>query len=320
MKVLLTAILFLYVFVCATGQSIPAEEENIPFMVTFGNEAPKDWGDDDYCQIFFIIIPETYSSSFYVRIFDPDCGGLFDEKREDFNTKTRFSLYGGSNCYSEPDARKPNPSGNYKSGNLLASKIFGENNQYDNNWYTFGPLNPSEGEYVKSYKGHIFKIIAEGISGNDGNLYKYFISSAENKNIVVEGCNAFTYEYTFRLSDNAKHISHIYPFIDKDVISIKVHNFDWDKDGYIRIISNAKNGLLCKTSNEGDWASSIFNVKEEEKNSTFDIQLIKPDNNALKNNNGVLYITNQYNETLPFYTTPIGGVPKYIYKIKVQRK
>jgi hypothetical protein len=33
----------------------------------------------------------------------------------------------------------------------------------------------------------------------------------------------------------------------------------------------------------------------------------------------VFYITNQYGELMPFYTVPIGGVPKYKYKIGVKR-
>ena len=72
--------------------------------------------------------------------------------------------------------------GNYKSGNLLASKSFGASNRYDNNWYTFGPFNPLEGEYVEKFDGRIFKIIAQGESGDDGNLYTYFLSTDSKEN------------------------------------------------------------------------------------------------------------------------------------------
>ena len=35
------------------AQPIPAEEENIPFLVTFGTDADPSFGDDDHCQTFF---------------------------------------------------------------------------------------------------------------------------------------------------------------------------------------------------------------------------------------------------------------------------
>jgi hypothetical protein len=33
-----------------------------------------------------------------------------------------------------------------------------------------------------------------------------------------------------------------------------------------------------------------------------------------------MYLTNQYNEAIPFFSVPIGGVPKYKYKVDVQYK
>ncbi|MFH2095357.1 MAG: hypothetical protein ABIJ16_06620 [Bacteroidota bacterium] len=313
------ALMFLLSFQTATSQSVPAEEENIPFMVTFGDDAPQSWGDDDYCQIFFFVVPASLNSPFYLRIFDPDCGGKYDENREEFNTKTRFTIYGGNACYSNKDARNTNPMGNYRSGNLLSTKDFDDKPKYDDQWFAFGPFNPAEGEFIKDFDGYIFKIIAEGIEGNDGNLYRYFFSTSKDKNIEIEGGNTFTYEYTFRLSDDKNHVSHIYPFVDDKVVSIKIHNFDWDNDGYIRLISNSKNKKIVDKSGNGFWTESTFSIQEEEKNTTFDIQFVKTGDKIMKNNNGVLYVTNQYNEFLPFFTTPIGGIPKYKYKITISR-
>ena len=140
--------------------------------------------------------------------------------------------------------------GNYKSGYLLSSKSFGIDPKYDKKWYSFGPFNPSEGEYVEKLGGHVFKIIAQGISGDDGNIYKYFLSTSPVENIPVEGGNFFTYKYHFRLSDDQKHVCQIYPFVDDKTISIEISNFDWDNDGIIRIFSVAKNGILCDVSGE----------------------------------------------------------------------
>ena len=60
------------------------------------------------------------------------------------------------------------------------------------------------GKYVEKLGGRVFKIIAQGISGDDGNLYRYFLSTSPLENIAIEGGNLFTYKYHFRLSDNQK--------------------------------------------------------------------------------------------------------------------
>ena len=54
------------------SQSVPAEEENIPYLVTFGNKADKSWGDDDFSQTFFFKVPKSYKGMVYVRVYDPE--------------------------------------------------------------------------------------------------------------------------------------------------------------------------------------------------------------------------------------------------------
>lgn len=320
MKLFVLSIILLGISTISFSQPVPTVEENIPYLVTFGQEGDIKWGDDDFCQIFFFIIPKEHTSPIYFRVYDPDVGGEIDELKGEFNTKTKFSIYGGLSCYSDKDARSTDPKGNFKSGNLLASKTFAVNAKYDQNWYTFGPFNPSEGELISKFNGYVFKVVAEGISGDDGNLYKYYLSTEQNSNKSIEGANSFTYEYTFRLHDNPKNVSHIYPYIDENVISVKQSNFDWDNDGDIRIISVTKNLVKSETSGEGDWVHSVHKIDKEEHKTSLDIQFRKNPLKPIKNNNVVLYITNQYGELLPFYTTPIGGVPQYKGSIGVKQQ
>ena len=81
----------------------------------------------------------------------------------EFDTRQLYEIFGGEGVWTEPDARETSPAGNYKSGTLLASRAFAQNPRYDNSWYTFGPFNPAQGEYVEMYKGRIFKIICDRI-------------------------------------------------------------------------------------------------------------------------------------------------------------
>ncbi len=318
MKRLLLSVIIASFFYCGHAQPVPAEDENIPFLVTFGSKGSKSWGDDDFCQIFFFSIPSNHTTPIFIRVFDPDVGGKHDENKSGWNSKTKFSVYGGKGALSANDEQNKDPVAGFDSGNLLASKTFGSEATYDGKWYTFGPFNPAEGDNKPALGGRIFKMIANGIAGDDGNLYRYYLSTKPNENTKVEGANAFTYEYTFRLHGENQSISHIYPYIDKNTIAVKQHNFDFDNDAYIRIVSVAKKGLRVTTSGESDWKFSQHDVVEEEKNGSLDVQIIKT--GSKRNNNVVFYITNQYGKFMPFFTIPIGGVPKYNYQIGVRKK
>ena len=322
-KYLLIVCLVFFVGAPVLAQPVPAEDENIPHLVTFGNKAATSWGDNDFCQIFFFLIPDDFEDPVYIKVYDPDCGGQIDEINGYFDTKTEYSVYGGKGCWSNEDAQKGTPVGQYKSGTLLASKIFGNDPEYDGKWYVFGPFNPKEGEPVPELGGHVFKIITEGVDGDDGNLYRYFLSTDSKFNVKVEGGNAFTYEYTFRMWNNAENVSHIYPFIDKGTVSVRQANFDWDSDGEIRVVSISRSGQLLKISGEDVWEDkNEFKIFPEEVGKSLDFQFIKKKYPVVINNNVVVRVKNQYGENMKFFTIPIGGVPKYSYSIgakKVQK-
>ncbi len=310
-------------FILETGlsvfsQSAPQSEENIPYLMTFGGNAVTSWGDDDFCQIFFCFIPSSQTDPVYIRVYDPDTGGAIDEAKGEFNTVINFSIYAGIGCWSDTAAQSIHPAGNYRSGYSLSSKSFGVDPKFDKYWYSFGPFNPSEGEYVEKLGGRVFKIIAQGISGDDGNLYKYFLSTSPVENVAIEGGNFFTYKYHFRLPDDQKQICQIYPYVDDKTISIEVSNFDWDNDGIIRVFSVAKNGIQCDVSGEDNWIVRKFPIADEEKNSTIEIQFKKNQTIQERNNNVVVTIRNQYGASLPFYVIPIGGIPVYSPKIRMR--
>src|SRR5665647_556700 len=108
------------------SQEVPGPDENIPFLITFGRQGGEtSWGDDDFSQTFFFTIPKDYKDPFYIRIYDADIGGKTDELNNFWNTRMVYSVYGGKGCYTNPDAKGINPTGNYKSGTLLATRTFG---------------------------------------------------------------------------------------------------------------------------------------------------------------------------------------------------
>jgi hypothetical protein len=299
------------------AQSIPSKEEKIPFACTFSKGAEAKWGDDDHVQTFFYVVPESFKKPVYLRIYDADIGGNYDESHGAFDSKTKVSVYGGNKAHSDPDAKSPDPKGNFKSGNLMASRVFGQDESLDSKWVTLGPFNPIEGELQSDIGGRVFKVIIEGQEGNDGNLYRLFLSSVANENKEIEGANGFAYEYAFRLADDKGSVSHLYPFIPEKVTAVKIRVFDYDNDGIIRVISVAKKGDVNKlNSSESLWMESMHKVSKEEINTSLDVQFIKQQES--KNNNIVVFIANQYGELMPFFTSPIGGIPKFSMKIAIQ--
>jgi hypothetical protein len=304
------------------GQAVPGKDENIPFLVNFGKYGETSWGDDDFYSVFFFTIPKDFNRQFYIKVFDPDCGGENDEIQGLFDSKTMFLVYGGKGV--DPDknnaSRGLKPGENYKQGNLLASKVFGSEPQYDNKYYSFGPFNPTEGDYNEKWKSYIFKIVCEGITGDDGNLYRYFLSREANSELQIEGANAFTYEYTFRMWNDTKSVAHIYPYVDTGIVSIKQRNFDWDDDGAILVVSTYKQGIPVPISNEDDEKISIIPVEQAEIGKSLDFQFHKKQGALVRNNNVVVSLENQRGDALQFFSSPIGGVPVYQTVMTIRKK
>ncbi len=302
--------ILLIISTLAYAQPVPNVEENIPFLMTFGKDGQTDWGDDDFSQAFFFQIPKSYDQPFFIRVFDPDTGGEIDEYQGPFNTRCVFEVFGGDRNWSDPAAKETSPVGNYKSGTLLATRAFGENPRYDNQWFSFGPFNPAQGEYTEEFDSYIFKVICEGVSGDDGNMYRYYLSTSDTENRPIEDANAFAYEYSFRMHNDVDEVAHIYPYIEDGTVSVRISNFDWDWDGNIVVISVARQGREVKISGEDHWANDELRVQDEEIKTSMDFRFVKS-KSLVKNNNVVVNVRNQFGDAMRFYTIPIGGVPKY---------
>jgi hypothetical protein len=304
----------------AAAQAVPNPAEKIESLVTFGPQAPITSGDDDFTQTFFFLVPATERQPVYIRVFDPDCGGQLDAKVGQFNTRTEFSLYGGPGTHSAKGATDPRPANPAAppTGRLLKQQVFGEDPAYDGKYFNFGPLNPLEGELVAQFQGYVYKVVVRGLSGNDGNLYRFFLSSSPTQNIPIAGGNAFTYEYCFRIPAAAPGRAvtlHLYPFANEHVVSIKQNNFDMDGSAKLTVFSVAKNGHAAPVSGDGQWVSSILPIDTKEYGLSLDFRLVST---ATVFNDVVFYVTDQYDTALPFFAVPLGGPPRYKYDIDMK--
>jgi hypothetical protein len=255
-------------------------QEQTAYYVTFGENCPTSWGDDDYNQIFFIAL-QSDSDPFYLWIYDPDCGGNLDEENAGWNTETRFSLYGGVGAFTNEDARSVNPTSGLTAGTLLQEETFGNDSARDNNWTVWGPFSPEQGELIGGE--NIFKLSVIGISGNDGNLYKLFLSNSEVQRNELETARFFSHEITFQLPSTTNR-STVLNLLPEDQISqITIYNFDGDNQGGITLNTPARTGLAIEISGNDEWAKTTYNLSENERIGEFSINLGKasPGNNDI---------------------------------------
>lgn len=288
------------------AQQIPSLESNIEYLVTYGKDASLEMGDDDYSQVFFITIPESYKNKFYVRVFSPAANSKDDVLIDQNNSLFNYSVYGGQEAINN-FSKNVNPILGFNKGELLYSESFG--NSADTSWAALGPFNPKDGALSTSISGNkerVFKVICSGVSGDDGNLYKYYVSQEEASNKKIEASNSYTYECSFRMKTKTKEKVYFFPYITDNISKIQVHNFDFDDDGSIRFFSNKKDGFLIQNSGDGFWSSTSINIVTEEKNRTAEIVFTKLGD---WHNDLTFYLLNQEEKGIALYSMPIGRRP-----------
>jgi hypothetical protein len=200
-------------------------------LVTFGTGGtPQRNGDNDQVQVIFLTVPNTITDTLHVRILDPDVGGsgAFDERFGGWDTSTTFSLYGGSDAYSHPDARQatfaPSDPG-ISSGTLITTQTFAEDASLNGTWYTFATVNPNQGEAAGSR--YVFKLSVIGAnSGDDGNRYNVTLSTDPLANESPAGARIFAYSWTIPLY--ASSAKRLYPYVPSGAQFFSQHNWDMD--------------------------------------------------------------------------------------------
>ncbi len=170
------------------------EAVNEKLFATLGNMLGDRSLTDVSSQTIFFAVPLELNEYMYLRVFDPDCGGACDKPNGLWETNTVFEVYGGKGCISEIAARRSLPKGDYKTGTMIYSALFARESEVDNTWVTFGPFLPVQGETLEAYPGYaFFKLIVEGRTGNDGNIYALSVSSRPDKNIEIANSEVFGY-------------------------------------------------------------------------------------------------------------------------------
>jgi len=188
---------------------------------TFGTAASLDNGDNDHVQVIFLEIPDTFTGTLYIYVFDPDVGGDLDEQwGGGWDTATTFGVYGGGGAYTNSAARQARfgttADPGIQSGTLIAIQTFAVSDTLNMTWHLFATVTPDQGEAVGNKR--VFKLSVVGDSGDDGNLYNVALStSGSSPNEALEGSRVFAYSWAFPLASGAPRW--LYPYVPGGAIS-----------------------------------------------------------------------------------------------------
>ncbi|QTA90208.1 PKD domain-containing protein [Desulfonema magnum] len=221
-------------------------QENI-LLITYGADSRTIEGDNDHQQEIIIRIPETVKDNLYVRIFDPDVGGVLDDKfgfHKGFDTKTRFTLYGAGQIKSE---------------------IFAADKTKDNSWHTFARFSPKEGDLKDGH--YFFKLRIEGLEGDDGNVFDVAVSEFPDKNRKPGGAEIINYEPTIRLPKEGVSAEMRF-FVPEDASELTVRGFDM-AEAKVRVTTPFRSGLRVRASGQDEWADSKIELTEIENQRMF---------------------------------------------------
>jgi len=297
-------ILFIFFNFCFSYQ-IPTEENGLDFFYTFGKGGCSGYGADDNIFILFIAVPYSAEENVLIKIFDPNVKERHDERDGEWDTSTKFSVFGGKGAFTDSRSRIAHPTKDYYTGRLLYEEKFSSTECYDDHWIYVGPFAPEQGERIGKY--YIFKLVVEGLEGNDNNLFKFDISPD-----MVE---VFSYNISIRLAKaKGKHMK-FFPYIPKGVNKVIVTSFDMDvTGGNVMLISETgEKKYKLEKSYSGKTRSSEVFIERPDVLQKWILEIVK---GTQSKGNASIYIKNQNNVPLRIYFKPKEHVPQLDTKVK----
>ena len=292
----------LTVFLVLVLTSITFSQDNA-FLITYGSKANVSEGDNDFKQIVYVQIPASSTDSLYLRILDAECGGNRDSRYgAGWDTETRFSFYGGVDAVPVKSPKFPlQKYMNLSSGTLLFQETISENALIDDRWHNFAHFTAKDGGLSGEYC--YFRLVIEGISGDDGNTYDISISTNPKRNLPPDGLSVFSYDPTLRLPSSGI-IGEIRFNAPAGFKEFTVFNFD-GAGASIAVETAFRSDLTINASGQGEWAGSKVELHKNEINLESAIYF---EGGVEIPNDATFYITDRDSVLVPMQ------LPVYIHK------
>jgi large repetitive protein len=287
-KVMIAAMTMVLFVLCGAGfaDQVPYENSNVRYFYVFGSDGDPLMGAEDSKLELVIDVPVDGSDDVVIGVFDPNTGGKKDWKKptSEWNTTTKFSVYGAG---------------------LLDSEEFGEFG-YDGEYYNFGPYPKTKGKKIGNF--YRFKLVAEGVSGDDQNLFKV--------RVLPNSAEVFSKNITFRLLPTQGDKMYFYPEVPAGMKTVIVKNYDLDVNGGTSTLSvrALSKKYPINDSQSGEWAETVVPISSETGGRLF-YTITKA---TQRYANAGLMITDDKGEALPVYF--VKGTPPVVKKAAPVRK
>jgi large repetitive protein len=241
----ISAIVFMIGFISGPSfaYELPNNDSQPQYFGIFGLQGSRFDGNDkaDPGQVIYFDVPENQTSGLVIDIFDPDTGGKLDQKdpgKEKWETIFQFAVYG-------------------KENGLLAKKSFSDSEDYDREYYRFGPYLKEMGSKIKGF--YRFKLVANPIEtlilkGDDLNLFRV--------RVYPEDVKTFSEKISLRLPAHKNEEMRFYPEIPAGESEIIVENYDLDGEGGSVSLYDplTQKNYQIDNSGSGVWAQTTVHV------------------------------------------------------------
>ncbi len=274
-----------------------AQDATQPLLVTYGKLAAPRQGDNDHAQVIYLSVPATASGKLYVRVFDPDTGGAFDQVEGHANTRMRYAVFGGPGAYVPPPADfKTISDAERTAGDLLADVAYRVDRNTDGKWVTIAEVDPAQGDRVDDRI--VFRLLVEGTHGDDGNVYDVTLSSDTNDNVAPEGLSIFSYTTSARMPRRGV-ITELRFMVPDDAEAITVGNFDAAAGE--AFLTTKFVSYPLEASGQGDWAVTTVPIRPNDRGKMAAVTLSGGHEYP---NDATFYVTTQAGELIPFDLPP----------------
>ncbi len=273
-------------------------------LITFGPDAERQKGNDGSNALVQIQIPRSFSQSLYLRVFDPDVGGTEDEPVGPWNTRIRYSLYGAGN--TDPIANRPVagvPLSPPPGATVVLDAEFGADPLTDGSWHTLGSFSPAQGQVVGG--DYVFTLLAEGLVGNDGNLFDVAVSTDPDADQPVSGAELWNNRPSFIVPPGTNRFAEARFVIPAGTTELNVRTFDLDRVRSVLQLPFTPAKSLS-TSSDGRWREDTMAIDPSTDGQPGAVVIRGM--GSLRNN-VVLEVTDQEGKALSF-RLPVQHVPE----------
>ena len=288
---------FLGLALLLAPQATPVKAQGLPLLVTYGPGASTKEGDHDYKEVIFLRIPGGLSDTLFLRVFDADSGADHDLIYTRADTETRYRLYGGPGAFTVPTAAQlASGDADETAGVLLSESRHGRDPTLNDAWHTMASFTADQGEKIGDQV--VFKLVVEGVSGDDANLFDVTVSLRQGRNLAPDGLEMFAFSPTIRVWSRDVVAELRFP-LASDTEEIVVHNFD-SANAQVDV-ATALRSLAIPASGQDEWREGRVVVLEEERGQAAAIVFGGGDEIP---NDATFYVTDQAGKGLPI-TLPI---------------